>query len=461
MLLVDIVLYTALAVYLDEVLPKQFGIQQKPWFCCLKSYWRGGGEAEEEYVALEGEGGDAGEEAPEVEEVSLELRRQEEQGETVSISGLRKVFSTPDGPKVAVHGLDLTIYSGQIFVLLGHNGAGKTTTITMLTGLYMPSSGDATVQGLSIRTHMASIRQRIGVCPQHDVLFGELTVMEHLEIFAGLKGLEGEAAAAEVAEKIAEVGLTEKAGVRAANLSGGQKRKLSLAISLVGDSRAVFLDEPTSGMDPYSRRSTWNILQNNREGRAIILTTHFMDEADILGDRIGIMAEGRLKCCGSSLFLKNKYGAGYTLTVAKTRGHGDDAALEDFVVTHVPGAKVLSNVGTEISFQMLQDSVGTFEALFRGLDEQKAALGVSQYSISLTTMEEVFMKIADGAHDDEEDAGGQQDLGDFAAKLKARRDEAAAAAGGGGGGAPGSIQGNSSIEVRARLLWQRLRVHAA
>ena len=174
---------------------------------------------------------------------------------------------------------------GQIFVLLGHNGAGKTTTITMLTGLYMPTSGDAVVQGLSIRTHMAQIRQRIGVCPQHDVLFGELTVMEHLEIFAGLKGLEGEAAAAEVAEKIAEVGLTEKANVRAANLSGGQKRKLSLAISLVGDSRAVFLDEPTSGMDPYSRRSTWNILQNNREGRAIILTTHFMDEADILGDR--------------------------------------------------------------------------------------------------------------------------------------------------------------------------------
>ena len=304
MLLVDIVLYTALAVYLDEVLPKQFGIQQKPWFCCLKSYWRGGGEAEEEYVALEGEGGDAGEEAPEVEEVSLELRRQEEQGETVSISGLRKVFSTPDGPKVAVHGLDLTIYSGQIFVLLGHNGAGKTTTITMLTGLYMPSSGDATVQGLSIRTHMASIRQRIGVCPQHDVLFGELTVMEHLEIFAGLKGLEGEAAAAEVAEKIAEVGLTEKAGVRAANLSGGQKRKLSLAISLVGDSRAVFLDEPTSGMDPKSRRALWALLQRTKKRRVLVLTTHYMDEADLLADRIAVMSAGRLSCLGTSLFLK-------------------------------------------------------------------------------------------------------------------------------------------------------------
>jgi ATP-binding cassette subfamily A (ABC1) protein 3 len=206
----------------------------------------------------------------------MELQQQEQSNSSVNINKLRKVFSTPDGPKVAVHGLNLTIYRDQIFVLLGHNGAGKTTTMTMLTGLYMPSSGDATVQGRSIKTQMPEIRQRIGVCPQHDVLFAELTVIEHLQIFAGLKGLVGAEAETEVEEKIAEVGLTEKKAVRSSNLSGGQRRKLSLAISLIGNSTAVFLDEPTSGMDPYSRRSTWNILQSNREGRVIILTTHFM-----------------------------------------------------------------------------------------------------------------------------------------------------------------------------------------
>ena len=378
--------------------------------------------------------------------------QQEGRGETVSISKLRKVFQTPDGPKAAVHGLDLTIYQDQIFVLLGHNGAGKTTTMTMLTGLYMPSSGDALVQGKSIKTQMAEIRQRIGVCPQHDVLFAELTVLEHLQLFAGLKGLDGPAAEQEVLEKIAEVGLTEKKNVWSSNLSGGQKRKLSLAISLVGNSTAVFLDEPTSGMDPYSRRSTWNILQSNREGRVIVLTTHFMDEADILGDRIGIMAEGRLKCVGSSLFLKNKYGAGYHLTIAKQLGCDDDQ-LEARIKLHVPTAVVLSNVGTEISFQMPHDMVSKFADMFREIDDQKTALGVDSYSISLTTMEEVFMKIADGA-EAEDDDGGQQDLGDFAAKLRARRDEELQARGSGGGldksmdaGAAGSIQGGGYSAV--------------
>ena len=107
-----------------------------------------------------------------------------------------------------------------------------------------------------------------------------------------------------------EVGLTEKVHTKAGELSGGQKRKLSLCLALVGQVKTVILDEPTSGMDPYSRRSTWNILQDARRGRTMILTTHFMDEADMLGDRIAILAEGKLRCCGSSLFLKSRYGAG-------------------------------------------------------------------------------------------------------------------------------------------------------
>jgi ATP-binding cassette subfamily A (ABC1) protein 3 len=276
MLTVDIIIYTLLGAYLDEVLPKQFGIQQPLCFCFSKAYWKGNAVqdgVEEEDSAADDFGED---DEPDIEEVPMELQQQEQSNSSVNINKLRKVFSTPDGPKVAVHGLNLTIYRDQIFVLLGHNGAGKTTTMTMLTGLYMPSSGDATVQGRSIKTQMPEIRQRIGVCPQHDVLFAELTVIEHLQIFAGLKGLVGAEAETEVEEKIAEVGLTEKKAVRSSNLSGGQRRKLSLAISLIGNSTAVFLDEPTSGMDPYSRRSTWNILQSNREGRVIILTTHFM-----------------------------------------------------------------------------------------------------------------------------------------------------------------------------------------
>ncbi|CAN0520838.1 unnamed protein product, partial [Ectocarpus sp. 8 AP-2014] len=114
-----------------------------------------------------------------------------------------------------------------------------------------------------------------------------------------------------------DVGLTEKENELTTTLSGGQKRKLSVGIALIGGSKVVFLDEPTSGMDPHSRRFTWDLIRKNREGRVIVLTTHFMDEADLLGDRVAIMADGALRCCGSSIFLKNYYGVGYNLTIVR------------------------------------------------------------------------------------------------------------------------------------------------
>ena len=157
----------------------------------------------------------------------------------------------------------------------------------------------------------------MGVCPQHDVLFADLTVAQHLRLFATFKDVPSSRMEQEVQKIINEVGLTEKKDVASKALSGGMKRKLSLGIALIGDSKVVILDEPTSGMDPYSRRSTWNILQKNKAGRIILLTTHFMDEADILGDRIAIMAHGQLKCVGSSMYLKNQYGVGYTFTIVK------------------------------------------------------------------------------------------------------------------------------------------------
>ncbi|MFN3496663.1 MAG: ABC transporter A family member, partial [Hydrogenophaga sp.] len=239
-------------------------------------------------------------------------------GRCVQIRGLRKEFPTPDGTKVAVKALDMTMYEGQIFALLGHNGAGKTTTLSILSGMLPATAGDASVFGLSVASQMASIRRIMGVCPQHDVLFPDLTVLEHLELFAGLKEVPLDVRAQKISEIIAEVGLTEKVYSLSSTLSGVMKRKLSLAIALLGDSRIVFLDEPTSGMDPYSRRSTWSVIQNNRQGRIIVLTTHFMDEADLLGDRIGIMADGELRCCGSPMFLKARFGVGYNLTLVRT-----------------------------------------------------------------------------------------------------------------------------------------------
>ena len=189
------------------------------------------------------------------------------------------------------------------------------------TGSIAPTSGYATVAGKDIRTEMSAIRQDIGICLQHNCLFPQLTVREHLQFFARLKGLYSKVSLIEAERQIdqalIDVALSEKRDTLSKKLSGGMKRKLSVAIAFCGGSKIVCLDEPTSGMDPFSRRFTWNVIRHYRKDRCIILTTHFMDEADILGDRIAIMAEGRLRCVGSSLFLKKTYGVGYQLTIDK------------------------------------------------------------------------------------------------------------------------------------------------
>ncbi|KAK7916255.1 hypothetical protein WMY93_012016 [Mugilogobius chulae] len=274
----------------------QYGIP-RPWFFPFtKSYWFG-----------EKDGGGT----------KLPLNRRRNPGVIVMeeepahldpgvyIEDLVKVYR--HGNKLAVDGLTLGFYEGQITSFLGHNGAGKTTTMSILTGLFPPTSGTAYILGRDIRTDLSAIRQSLGVCPQHNVLFSMLTVEEHIWFYARLKGLsEGQVK-----------GLPHKRSARTSALSGGMQRKLSVALAFVGGAKVVILDEPTAGVDPYARRGIWDLLLKYRSGRTIILSTHHMDEADILGDRIAIISHGKLCCVGSSLFLKTHLGTGYYLTLVK------------------------------------------------------------------------------------------------------------------------------------------------
>ncbi|KAK8955097.1 ABC transporter A family member 1 [Platanthera zijinensis] len=275
----------------------------------------------------------------------------------------------------------------------------------MLVGLVPPTSGDALVFGKKITTDMADIRKVLGVCPQHDILFPELTVKEHLVMCAALKGVDEHCLESKVTEMIIEVGLADKVNSVVGTLSGGMKRKLSLGIALIGNSKVVILDEPTSGMDPYAMRSTWQLIKKIKKGRIILLTTHSMDEADFLGDRIAIMANGHLRCCGSSLFLKNRYGVGYTLTIAKS-SPGSSVGAE-IVRHHVPAAECISDVGSEVSFRLPLASSSLFVNMFREIESYirwpnsgdnssivKSDRGVESYGISVTTLEEVFLKVA-------------------------------------------------------------------
>lgn len=412
MMLVDSILYCGIGLYLDKVLPTASGVRH-PWnFVFHKCFGRKKSPSEHwasssdvAKGAVNFPGNDVSEAV--VEAISLEMKQQELDGRCIRIRNLRKEYTNKKGRCCAVKSLQLTLYENQILSLLGHNGAGKSTTISMLVGLLRPSSGDALVFGKNILTDMDEIRKVLGVCPQNDILFPELTVKEHLELFANLKGVNEASLDGVVTEMIDEVGLADKVNTVVRALSGGMKRKLSLGIALIGDSKVVILDEPTSGMDPYSMRLTWQLIKKIKKGRIILLTTHSMDEADVLGDRIAIMANGSLKCCGSSLFLKHQYGVGYTLTLVKNVPTASVAA--DIVYRHVPSAICVTKVGNEICFKLPLASSSSFENMFREIegcmrlsdpnsgaagDEHNHSIGIESYGISVTTLEEVFLRVA-------------------------------------------------------------------
>ncbi|CAL8304084.1 unnamed protein product [Merluccius merluccius] len=386
MLLLDAALYGLVAWYMEAVFPGEYGVPLPTYFFVLPSYWCSSprmallNEKEEEEdaeKALKGE-------FIEVEPAGLVSG--------VKIKHLAKEFKLGNKTRQAVRDLTLNMFEGQITVLLGHNGAGKTTTLSMLTGLFPPTSGRAYINGYDICQDMALIRQSLGLCPQHDVLFDNLTVREHLLFYAQLKGYPRAKIPAEVDRIIHLLSLEEKRSARCKTLSGGMKRKLSIGIALIGDSKVVMLDEPTSGMDPSARRATWDLLQGEKRGRTILLTTHYMDEADLLGDRIAIMAGGELQCCGSPLFLKNKYGAGYHMVIVKDH-LCNVSEITRLVHMYVPDATLESSAGAELSYILPKESTSRFELLFAELEMNREELGIASYGASVTTMEEVFLRV--------------------------------------------------------------------
>ncbi|XP_018579283.1 ATP-binding cassette sub-family A member 3-like [Anoplophora glabripennis] len=384
MLTVDTFIYFFIAIYVEAVFPGDYGVP-KPWyFLCTCSYWHLHKRNDINFL--------------EDSDVSL-VRNRANTGEFfesepqnlavgIQITNLRKVFRK----KAAVEDLSLNMYENQITVLLGHNGAGKTTTMSMLSGMITPTSGTAKVNGFDIRTEIDGVRQSLGLCPQHDLIFDELTVEEHLYFFSKLKGLSKDEIKAEINKYISRLELEPKRKSRVSSLSGGMKRKLCIAIALCGNSKVLMLDEPTAGMDPSARRAVWNLLLSEKEGRAMLLTTHFMDEADLLGDRIAIMAAGKLQCCGSSFFLKKKFGAGYSLIIDKSRDC-DPAQVTALLGKYVPNIEVRSNAGSELSYILEQNYSSQFESMLKDLENNSKRLGILGYGISLTTMEDVFMKV--------------------------------------------------------------------
>jgi len=323
-------------------------------------------------------------------------------------------FVHRSGDVLALRGFSATIDEGQIFCLLGHNGAGKTTTVNILTGLFEPTYGDAFIYGLSVVNQMETIRRIMGVCPQHDILWNELTAREHLEIFAELKNVPSADVASVVDEKLKSVNLYDVGDKLVGGFSGGMKRRLSVAISCIGDPKIIFMDEPTTGMDPVSRRHVWNLIQQLKKNRVIILTTHSMEEADVLGDRIAIMSHGTIRCMGTSLHLKNQYGEGYRLNVTARPDAIPEA--KEFVFKSLPESFIIAETAEYLVYGLPHSSLNRIAPFFRAVEEMKqddtdsdledesAKPIIRDCSISHTTLEEVFLKITRQANVDERNA---------------------------------------------------------
>jgi len=212
------------------------------------------------------------------------------------------------GAKAAVNALNLSVEQGELFALLGVNGAGKTTTIKMLTCLSRPTSGDAFLLGDSVVSAPGAVKEKTNVSPQETAVAPNLSVKENLELIAEIYGSDKRTARTKADEMLSDFGLTEVAGDRAKTLSGGMQRRLSIAMALISDPQILFLDEPTLGLDVLARRELWAAIQELKGRVTIVLTTHYMEEAEALSDRIGIMSEGELKAVGTSAQLMSETG---------------------------------------------------------------------------------------------------------------------------------------------------------
>lgn len=430
------ILYNIIGIYLYEVLPKQFGVKRNILFFlnCLFNKEKSMTSQYTKLLDTEidlSEDKEIREEAKKIKNLIEKYEKSEDSLEDYPLitDCLCKVYENTNkidfevaNRKSALNNFCLCLKKNEIFGLLGPNGAGKTTFFSILTGIYEPTSGNAWVSGESILNNINKVQEKIGYCPQFDILWNELSILEHLDFYSKLKNVDEKQRRLIIDTTLEKTLLKPYKNYLVKELSGGMKRRLSLGISLVGNPSLVFLDEPTTGLDPENKRQIWDILSTCKEGKSMILTTHIMEEAEVLTDRIGIIINGELKCLGSKFKLKREYGKGFKLTLSIEEKEAykdllmtnikstiiegevdDDEAtqykninndLVNYIKTIFPNSRMVDKYKDKVLFMIPKNEFDA-EKLLVNMSNQKEKYGILNWSITQDSLEDIFIRLTE------------------------------------------------------------------
>lgn len=314
----------------------------------------------------------------------------------IILRGLRKIYQTGCCTRtpavIAVNDLWFSVATGEIFGLLGSSGAGKTTTMELLTGGDVSSYGSASLLGQDIFRDQSKLRRNFGLCSQSNTLFDSLTGRETLELYALIKGIDSKSVPTLVEKMLEVLQLKKFTDQKVETYSGGNKRKLCVAISLIGEPQIVFLDEPSAGVDPVARRWMWKFIEDHMTGKAVLLATHAMDEAERLCTRIGIMVNGQMRCIGTPEELISTYAQGYLLECyieEETDGEANVSDIKKYMEETFPGSDILEEHSLLIKFKI--PSGNSLGFLFKMIEAEKENLRIQKYTFSETGLEQVFL----------------------------------------------------------------------
>ena len=306
---------------------------------------------------------------------------------------------------IAVDSMHLGVSKEGCFGLLGINGAGKTTTMRMICGKTLPSSGSIYVSGYDVVSQWSSARSRIGYCPQIDPLHEHMNAWEHLLFYGRLRGIEEFALKKMCKDLIIRVGLLPFAKKPSKTYSGGTKRKLSLAIALVGYPKVLLIDEASSGMDPQSKREMWEIIKEAAEISSVLFTSHSMEECEALCERIAILRKGKFACIGSKLELVNRYGDGLMLDLSLKKA----CDIEEWINENFPGAHLNEHFGKRYKYHLPKSGSGSkLSTVFKLLSDANSP--VSSFVVSQPTLEHVFLAVAKEAEREEAEEAASNEL---------------------------------------------------